>query len=37
MVRFEPVKTTALRMKITQQPRWSVGIHEWKVLTPDDD
>jgi DUF1680 family protein len=28
---FSPVTTTALRVEVTAQPQWSVGIQEWKV------
>ncbi|HSB11255.1 MAG TPA: beta-L-arabinofuranosidase domain-containing protein [Blastocatellia bacterium] len=30
-VAFSPVTTTALRLEVTLQPDWSVGIQEWKV------
>ncbi|MHB8519747.1 MAG: glycoside hydrolase family 127 protein [Limisphaerales bacterium] len=36
-VTFAPVMTTSLRLKFAMQPNWSVGIHEWKVVTPDED
>ena len=28
---FTPVKTTALRLKVVQQPNWASGFHEWTV------
>jgi hypothetical protein len=36
-VRFAPVTTPELRLVFEMQPNWSVGIHEWKVLEPDED
>jgi hypothetical protein len=30
-VTFKPVTTSGLRLEITMQPRWSAGLHEWKV------
>ncbi|MCC7155904.1 MAG: glycoside hydrolase family 127 protein [Bryobacterales bacterium] len=30
-VTFTPVTTTALRLEVTMQPRWSAGLQEWKV------
>jgi DUF1680 family protein len=36
-VRFAPVTTTELRLVFEMQPNWSVGIHEWKVLEPEED
>ncbi len=36
-VHFVPVKTTELRLVFEMQPNWSAGIHEWKVLEPDED
>jgi hypothetical protein len=30
-VTFVPVTTTGLRLQVTSQPRWSVGIQEWKA------
>lgn len=35
-VTFPVVETTALRLVIRQQERWSTGIHEWKVVLEDD-
>jgi len=32
---FEPVTTSALRLVLKQQDRWSVGVHEWRVLQPE--
>jgi uncharacterized protein len=31
MVRFEPVKTTALKLELQLPESHSSGIHEWKV------
>lgn len=31
-VNYKPVKTKALRVKVKQQPKFAVGIHEWQVL-----
>ena len=28
---FSPVTTTGLRVEVTAQPQWSIGIQEWKV------
>jgi hypothetical protein len=28
---FKPVTTSALRLEVTAQPQWSVGLLEWKV------
>jgi uncharacterized protein len=30
-VRFSPVTTTGLRLKVTMQPQWSAGVQKWKV------
>jgi len=30
-VAFRPVTTTGLRLELTAQPNWSVGIQEWRV------
>jgi uncharacterized protein len=30
-VRFKPVTTSALRLELTEQPRMSAGVQEWKV------
>lgn len=35
-VRFETVKTTALRLVVQMQKGWAAGVHEWKVLTDED-
>ncbi|MBI5705458.1 MAG: glycoside hydrolase family 127 protein [Armatimonadetes bacterium] len=35
-VSFPVVKTKAIRLVMKLQPRWSVGVHEWRVLTQDD-
>jgi DUF1680 family protein len=34
-VRFKPVATTALRLKVAMQKGWAAGIHEWKVEESD--
>lgn len=30
-VSFKPTLTTGLRLEVTMQPNWSVGVQEWKV------
>lgn len=35
-VRFAPVTTDALRLVVRMQPEWAAGVHEWRVLGPDD-
>jgi uncharacterized protein len=30
-ITFQPVTTTGLRLEVTAQPQWSVGIQEWKA------
>jgi uncharacterized protein len=35
--KFEPVTTTALRLKVQLQPDWAVGVHEWQVTEADED
>jgi uncharacterized protein len=30
-LKFEKVKTTAIRMEVTLQKNWSSGIHEWEI------
>jgi hypothetical protein len=35
-VAFAPVQTTALRLVARLQPDWAAGVHEWKVLPPED-
>jgi hypothetical protein len=30
-VTFKPVTTTGLRLEMTGQPNFSIGIQEWKV------
>ncbi|MBI4475973.1 MAG: glycoside hydrolase family 127 protein, partial [Acidobacteria bacterium] len=30
-VTFAPVTTTGLRIEVTAQPQWSIGVQEWKV------
>jgi uncharacterized protein len=34
--RFAPITTSALRLAVTMQPGFAAGIHEWKVLAPDE-
>jgi DUF1680 family protein len=34
--KFEPVKATALRLSIKMQNSWSVGIHEWHIVEPEE-
>jgi DUF1680 family protein len=36
-VRFEPVKTTALRLMVKLPAEWAAGVHEWKVVESEDD
>jgi len=36
-VAFAPVKTTALRLAVKLPVGWAAGVHEWKVIEPDDD
>ena len=35
-VKFVPIQTTALRLEITQQPKWSSGVLEWRVQASDN-
>jgi DUF1680 family protein len=35
-VRFNPIKTTALRLVVKMQPNWAAGVHEWKVIEAED-
>jgi len=35
-VRFDPVKTTALRLVVQLPPGFAAGVHEWKVDDPGD-
>ena len=35
-VSFAPVTTTALRLNVKLQPNWAAGVHEWKVVEPDE-
>jgi len=30
-VRFDPVTTSGLRLEVTAQPQWSIGVQEWRV------
>lgn len=36
-VKFPALTTSSLRLKLKLQSEWSVGIHEWKILEPDED
>lgn len=36
-VKFAPVTTTQLRLVVAMQPEWAAGVHEWKVLQPEDE
>ncbi len=36
-IKFAPVTTKALRLAIKMQPRWSVDIHECKVVAAEED
>ncbi len=36
-VKFAPVTTTALRLKVTMQKEWAAGVHEWKLEEADID
>jgi len=36
VVRFAPVRTTALRLVVQLPPNFATGVHEWKVDEPDD-
>jgi hypothetical protein len=35
-VSFKPVTTTALRLVVKLQKDWAAGIHEWKIIEPED-
>jgi len=37
VVRFESVKTTAMKMEVKSQKGFSSGLYEWTVLDTDDD
>jgi len=30
-VKFQPVRTKALRLEVQLQPDWSAGVHEWRI------
>jgi hypothetical protein len=30
-VKFNPVRTTAVRLEVKLQDGWSAGVHEWKI------
>ena len=36
-IRFDPVTTTSLRLVLKMKPDFSVGIHEWKVTSAEED
>jgi hypothetical protein len=36
-VAFAPVTTTALRLSVRLQADWAAGIHEWKVVSTEDE
>ncbi len=36
-VAFDPVTTTALRLRVKLQPNWAAGVHEWKVREAGED
>ena len=36
-VQFAPVATTALRLEVTQQEKWSSGVLEWRLVAAEDD
>jgi hypothetical protein len=33
---FDPVTTTSLRMRVRLQPQWAAGVHELKILSPEE-
>ncbi len=35
-VRFDPVSTSALRLRLRQPARWATGIHEWRVVEAEE-
>lgn len=35
-VRFEPVKTKALRLVVQMQNGWAAGVHEWKIIESEE-
>lgn len=35
-VKFNAVRTKSIRMKMKLQRQWSVGIHEWQILSDDN-
>jgi hypothetical protein len=35
-VAFDPVRTTALRLRLKLETDWAAGVHEWKVLEGDE-
>ncbi|MBM4063403.1 MAG: hypothetical protein FJ265_20230 [Planctomycetes bacterium] len=36
-VTFLPIATTALRLEVDQQEKWSSGVLEWRLVPADDD
>lgn len=36
-VRFDPVKTAALRLRVQLPEKFAAGVHEWKVIEEDAD
>ncbi len=34
---FAPIQTSALRLNVVLQPGWSVGIHEWAVVSAEEE
>jgi hypothetical protein len=34
---FDPVRTTALRLKVELQRDWAAGVHEWRVVEGEED
>jgi hypothetical protein len=36
-VSFDEITTSAMRLIVNQQESWSVGIHEWQVVSPEED
>ncbi len=36
-VKFAEINTSAIRLIVNQQESWSVGIHEWQIVSPEED
>lgn len=36
-VNFEPVTTTALRLVVQLEEQWAAGVHEWQVVSSEED